>query len=115
MEFAVKMIFEVTSYASLLVIVVLGLAVIISMMGVFNIVHGEFVVLGAYTVYIMELWHFPIWLAILAAPFVVALFGARIQPTCCSYELSPRVTMSSGSSDLASSSSCCICRRKGSN
>lgn len=79
MDFYIKMIFEILSYSSVLVITVLGLAVIISMMGVFNIAHGEFVLLGAYTVYIFEVLHLPVWLGMLAAPIVLGIFGMIIE------------------------------------
>lgn len=81
MEFAVKMIFEVLSYASIMVIIVLGLAVIISMMDIINIAHAEFVTLGAYWVYLMELQQFPIWLAMMTAPLIVALLGIIVEKT----------------------------------
>ena len=81
MEFALKMIFEVLSYASIMVIIVLGLAVIISMMDIVNIAHAEFVMLGAYWVYLMELWQFPIWLAMMTAPLIVALLGIIVEKT----------------------------------
>ena len=79
MELVVKMVFEILSYTSILLIVVMGLAVVISMMGVFNIAHSEFVLLGAYVVYIFEVWSFPIWLGILFAPFFVGYIGFLIE------------------------------------
>ncbi len=76
---AVKLVFDVMAFASIMVLVVSGLAVIASLMGIFNLAHGEFVLLGAYTVYLFREWGLPIWLGMMVAPFVVGLFGAVIE------------------------------------
>ncbi|HXX11724.1 MAG TPA: branched-chain amino acid ABC transporter permease, partial [Burkholderiales bacterium] len=47
---AIPFFFDVLAYSAIFVLVVLGLGVIASMMGIFNFAHGEFVLLGAYTV-----------------------------------------------------------------
>ncbi|MEM8752469.1 MAG: branched-chain amino acid ABC transporter permease [Pseudomonadota bacterium] len=62
-----------------MVLVVSGLAVIASLMGIFNLGHGEFVLLGAYTVYLFREWGLPIWLGMAVAPFVVGVFGAAVE------------------------------------
>ena len=46
MDDAIKLIFDVAAFASIMVLVVSGLAVIASLMGIFNLGHGEFVLLG---------------------------------------------------------------------
>lgn len=79
MDVAIKLIFDVAAFASIMVLVVSGLAVIASLMGIFNLGHGEFVLLGAYTVYLFREWGLPIFLGMLAAPFVVGLFGAVVE------------------------------------
>lgn len=79
MDDIVKLIFDVAAFASIMVLVVSGLAVIASLMGIFNLGHGEFVLLGAYTVYLFREWGLPIWLGMLVAPFVVGVFGAGIE------------------------------------
>jgi branched-chain amino acid transport system permease protein len=81
MDDAIKLVFDVAAFASIMVLVVSGLAVIASLMGIFNLGHGEFVLLGAYTVYLFREWGLPIWLGMLVAPFVVGLFGAGIERT----------------------------------
>ena len=48
MENAVKLVFDILAFTSVIVLIVLGLGVIASMMGIFNFAHGEFVLLGAY-------------------------------------------------------------------
>jgi branched-chain amino acid transport system permease protein len=48
-------------------------------MGIFNFAHGEFVLLGAYTVYLFHEWSLPIWLGMLAAPAVVAAVALGLE------------------------------------
>lgn len=78
---AIKLVFDVAAFASIMVLVVSGLAVIASLMGIFNLGHGEFVLLGAYTVYLFREWGLPIWLGMLVAPFIVGAFGAGVERT----------------------------------
>ncbi len=75
MESALNAIFEVLSFGAIIVLVVLGLGVIASMMGIFNFAHGEFVLLGAYTTYLIYKSGLPVWLGMLAAPFALAIIG----------------------------------------
>lgn len=76
---AVKLVFDILAFSSIMVLVVLGLAVIASMMGIFNLGHGEFVLLGAYTVYVLREAGMPEWSGMLVAPFLVAAVGALIE------------------------------------
>jgi branched-chain amino acid transport system permease protein len=75
MESALNAIFEVLSFGAIIVLVVLGLGIIASMMGIFNFAHGEFVLLGAYTTYLVHSAGLPVWAGMLAAPVVVAACG----------------------------------------
>src|SRR6202521_1089835 len=75
MERALNAIFEVLSFGAIIVLVVLGLGVIASMMGIFNFAQGEFVLLGAYVTYIVHSAGLPVWLGMVAAPFVVGALG----------------------------------------
>ena len=59
METAVAAVFEILSFGAIIVLVVLGLGIIASMMGIFNFAHGEFVLLGAYTVYLSKPGGYP--------------------------------------------------------
>lgn len=79
MEVAIDATFHILSFGSVIVLVVLGLGVIASMMGIFNFAHGEFVLLGAYTVYLFSIWGLPIWLGMIAAPLIVAFFGLALE------------------------------------
>ncbi len=81
MEFVVNLVFDVAAFTAIMVLVVLGLGVIASMMGIFNFAHGEFLLLGAYTVHVFGELGLPIWLGMLAAPFIVALVGLVLERT----------------------------------
>ena len=54
MSIDIKLAFDILAFTSVMVLIVLGLGVIASMMGIFNFAHGEFVLLGAYTVYLFD-------------------------------------------------------------
>ena len=79
MDIVIKLVFDILAFASIMVLVVAGLAVIASLMGIFNLGHGEFVLLGAYTVYLFQSWGLPGWLGMLAAPVFVAVVGLVIE------------------------------------
>jgi branched-chain amino acid transport system permease protein len=64
-----------------MVLIVLGLGVIASMMGIFNFAHGEFVLLGAYMVYLSASAGLGLWFGIFAAPIVVGLLGLLMERT----------------------------------
>ena len=79
MDNAVTLIFDIAAFSSVMVLIVLGLGVIASMMGIFNFAHGEFVLLGAYTVYLSGEAGLGHWFGIIAAPIVVGLFGLAME------------------------------------
>jgi branched-chain amino acid transport system permease protein len=68
-------VFEILSFGAIVVLVVLGLGVIASMMGIFNFAQGEFVLLGAYVTYLAYSLGLPVWIGMVAAPFVVGALG----------------------------------------
>src|SRR3979490_2789038 len=68
-------VFEILSFGAIVILVVLGLGVIASMMGIFNFAQGEFVLLGAYVTYLAYSLGLPVWLGMVAAPFVVGALG----------------------------------------
>jgi branched-chain amino acid transport system permease protein len=72
-------VFDVLSFSAIMVLVVMGLGVIASMMGIFNFAHGEFLLLGAYTVYLTHSHGYPVWLGMVLAPFAVALIGLGLE------------------------------------
>jgi branched-chain amino acid transport system permease protein len=75
----IPFIFDVLAYSAIFVLVVLGLGVIASMMGIFNFAHGEFVLLGAYTVYLVTEQGLPVWVGMVTAPLAVALVGLILE------------------------------------
>jgi branched-chain amino acid transport system permease protein len=75
----IPFLFDVLAYSAIFVLVVLGLGVIASMMGIFNFAHGEFVLLGAYTVYLFHSSGLPVWAGMVAAPFVVGIVGLVLE------------------------------------
>src|SRR5690349_2698415 len=79
MDFAIRFAFDVTAFISVMVLIVLGLGVIASMMGIFNFAHGELVLLGAYTLFLFQESGLPSWTGILAAPVVVACVGLVLE------------------------------------
>jgi branched-chain amino acid transport system permease protein len=79
MSSVVAFFFDVLAYSSIFVLVVLGLGIIASMMGIFNFAHGEFVLLGGYTVYVFQSNGLPVWAGMLAAPIVVGLVGLALE------------------------------------
>src|SRR5260370_20357116 len=79
MGIEVKLAFDLLAFISVMVLIVLGLGIIASMMGIFNFAHGEFVLLGAYTVYIFESGGLSAWAGILAAPLVLAIVGLVLE------------------------------------
>jgi branched-chain amino acid transport system permease protein len=81
MESALNAIFEVLSFGAIIVLVVLGLGIIASMMGIFNFAHGEFVLLGAFTTYLVYKSGLPVWLGMLAAPIVLGAIGLVLERT----------------------------------
>lgn len=75
MENLLVALFEILSFGSIVVLVVLGLGIIASMMGIFNFAQGEFVLLGAYVTYLAHTAGLPVWTGMVAAPFAVGAFG----------------------------------------
>jgi branched-chain amino acid transport system permease protein len=71
--------FEILSFGAIVVLVVLGLGIIASMMGIFNFAQGEFVLLGAYLTYLVSSMGLPVWLGMILAPFAVGALGFVIE------------------------------------
>lgn len=51
---ALSMLFSGLSYAGILLLTAIGLSIIFGLMGVINLAHGEFIMLGAYATYLVE-------------------------------------------------------------
>ncbi len=68
------------SVASVWLIAALGLAIVYGTMGVINMAHGEFVMLGAYSAFVLEtVVGVPFLLCVPAAFLIVGLIGAAIE------------------------------------
>jgi branched-chain amino acid transport system permease protein/urea transport system permease protein len=70
---------DTLNYFSLLMLVVLGLVVIFGLMNVINMAHGEFLMIGAYTVVAITNAGYSFWLALALAPFVGAVVGLLVE------------------------------------
>lgn len=79
MESYIRLVFDTLSLTSILVLLVLGMGVIVSMMGVFNLAHGEFVLLGAGCALLSDMWLGAAVWGMIAAPFAVGLFGMGVE------------------------------------
>ena len=71
---------NVFSAVSFLFIAAIGLAVIFGVMGVVNLAHGEFIMIGAYTSYMISQAGLPSILSLVAAPIVVAVLALVLEP-----------------------------------
>jgi urea transport system permease protein len=68
------------SLASVLILISLGLAIIFGLRGVINLAHGEFFMVGAYTVWFTEnIGLPPFWIGLILAPLVTGLVGWGIE------------------------------------
>lgn len=66
----------------ILLLVAIGLVIIFGLMEVINIAHGEFFLLGAYTVLMAEWGGLNFWIGLFLAPIVVGLIGLATEFLC---------------------------------
>jgi urea transport system permease protein len=64
---------------AVLVIVSIGLAVVFGMMGIINLAHGEFLMLGAYTTLVGVRAGLYLWMAMVLAAATVGVFGLIVE------------------------------------
>jgi urea transport system permease protein len=69
------------SLAGILVLVALGLGITFGLLGVINLAHGEFFMLGAYTTVLVQNATGSVWFGILAAPVALGLIGLAMERT----------------------------------
>ena len=80
MDFVAVIAIDILESIATLVLISIGLAIIFGMMKIINIAHGEFLMLGGYTVVLANKAGVNSWVAILVlAPLVVAAFGVIIE------------------------------------
>jgi branched-chain amino acid transport system permease protein/urea transport system permease protein len=70
---------DAANFMLALLLVTLGLVIIFGLMNVINMAHGELFLLGAYSVVLVERAGGSYWLALLAAPALLALIGLLIE------------------------------------
>lgn len=66
---------DALNYTSVLLLVSIGLVIVFGMMQVINLAHGEFFLIGAYTVLVLQGLGVPFWATLPLAFAVGALFG----------------------------------------
>ena len=80
MDYALIVLIELLRAVAGLVLIAAGLAIIFGMMRVINIAHGEFLMLGGYTVVLTTKLGVNLWVAILVlAPLFVGVFGIIVE------------------------------------
>ena len=80
MDYSLVVAIELLREVAGLILIATGLAVIFGMMRVINIAHGEFMMLGGYTVVLTTKLGVNLWVAILIlAPLAVGLFGVLVE------------------------------------
>jgi branched-chain amino acid transport system permease protein/urea transport system permease protein len=70
---------DALSFMLALLLVALGLIIIFGLMNVINMAHGEFFLLGAYTVVLIQNAGGGFWLGLLAAPLALAVIGLVLE------------------------------------
>lgn len=70
------------NYILVLILVAMGLVIIFGLMRVINMAHGEFFLLGAYTVVMTDQAGYGFWSGLLLAPVVVGVIGMAIEYIC---------------------------------
>ena len=89
-EIVVIAVTTLSSIAFLLVIS-LGLAIIFGTMRIINMAHGEFLMLGAFTVVQVARWGLSFWIGLAAAPLVVGAFGLLVERTLIRFSYKRRL------------------------
>jgi len=69
----------------ILLLVALGLVIIFGLMQVINMAHGEFFLLGAYTVVMAQRCGLNFWVALLFSAFIVGVVGLMVEFFCIRY------------------------------
>jgi urea transport system permease protein len=79
MGFFVSIVLDTLNFTLALLLVTLGLVVIFGLMNVINMAHGEFFLLGAYCVVLIQRAGLSFWWTLLLAPSVLALVGLAVE------------------------------------
>jgi urea transport system permease protein len=79
MEQAIILALDAANFMLALLLVTMGLIIIFGLMNVINMAHGEFFLMGAYTVFLAQEVGAGFWLGMVAAPLVLAVFGLIVE------------------------------------
>ena len=80
MDLAAALALQIVYGIANLALISLGLAIVFGMMRVINLAHGEFLMLGGYTVVVATNNGVSIWIAMLVlAPLVVGIVGVVVE------------------------------------
>ncbi len=63
----------------ILILIAMGLAIVFGLMGVINLAHGEFFMLGAYVVFVTTAVGLNVWWGLLFAPLILAGVGLLLE------------------------------------
>src|ERR1700691_2360444 len=72
---AINLVYAVSTLA----VLALGLAVIFGLLGVLNIAHGEFIMIGAYCAYLIQSWNLPYLVAVTLTLAICGLLGWLVE------------------------------------
>jgi branched-subunit amino acid ABC-type transport system permease component len=76
-----SILYQLGTNAAFLLLCALGLIVILGMMNIINLAHGELMMMGAYIASFVYQHGVPFWLAAIVSFFVVGVFGALLELT----------------------------------
>lgn len=74
-----SIVYQLGTNAAFLLLCALGLIVILGMMNIINLAHGELMMMGAYVASYVYQYGVPFWLAAIISFFVVGVFGALLE------------------------------------
>lgn len=81
METAIFQILNSLTLISILFLVAIGLTITFGLMGIINLAHGEFFMLGAYTVVVGGEIGLPLVVTLVATPLIVGAMGVLVEQT----------------------------------
>jgi urea ABC transporter permease protein UrtB len=79
MEPAIEQFFNGLSFIAVFGLIGVGLAVMLGMIGIINLAHGEFLMLGAYVVWLSNFVFHNFWIGVVLAAVLVGLFSLIIE------------------------------------
>lgn len=85
MEALIQQIYNGLSLAAIFIVVALGLQIIFGLMGIINLAHGEFMLIGAYTTFLLQSIGAPFLLTIVVAALVAIVLGYILEKSVIRY------------------------------